>query len=149
VPADLRRQLERDPRFAGAGAVMRMALGIDLRAAAARPDGGAGPADGASGGAAAPGGGGLDAIFTADLATAAEASALAAKVVAALRDAKRDPRLLMLGIGPDLDGVVSQAEGRTFSLRVKLGEDQVSDLLQRARALLLLARQGQIPGFAP
>lgn len=133
VPADLRRQLERDPRFAGASGVMRMALGIDLRAGAVRSDAGAG----------------LDAIVTADLATAAEAAALADKVVVTLRDAKRDPRLLMLGIGPDLDGVVSKAEGRTFSLQVKLGEDQVSDLLQRARALLMLARQGQVPGFAP
>jgi hypothetical protein len=69
--------------------------------------------------------------------------------VATLRGAKRDPRLLMLGIGPDLDAVVSKAEGRTFSLQVKLDQAQVSDLLQRASALLTLARQGQIPGFAP
>ena len=89
----------------------------------------------------------LDAVFSADLATSQEAAALADQVVAALRDAKRDPRLLMMGIGPDLDGVVSKAEGRTFSLQLRLDEAQVTDLVQRASALLALARRGQIPGF--
>jgi len=162
VPAQLRRQLERDPRFAGASGVMRMALGIDLRAGGGPADAGvlapdagaalmgdAAPGAGADGSVlgAAPAGGGLDAVFSADLATSQEAAALADQVVAALRDAKRDPRLLMMGIGPDLDGVVSKAEGRTFSLQLRLDEAQVTDLVQRASALLALARRGQIPGF--
>jgi hypothetical protein len=164
VPAELRRQLERDPRFAGASGVMRMALGIDLPAGGGPLDSGALAAgasaalvgDGAASVnadgsvfTAAPAGGGLDAVFSADLATPQEAAALADKVVAALRDAKRDPRLLMLGIGPDLDSVASKAEGRTFSVQIKLDEAQVTDLFQRVSALLTLARQGQIPGFGP
>jgi len=151
VPAELRRQLERDPRFAGASGVMRMALGIGLRPGAGPGDGGAGASLGSDGSpaGASPAGDGLDAVFTADLTTAQEASALADKVAVALRDAKRDPRLLMLGIGPDLDAVVGKAEARTFSLQIKLDQAQVSDLLQRASALLALARQGQIPGFNP
>jgi hypothetical protein len=151
VPADLRRQLERDPRFAGAAAVMRMALAIDLGSAAAAP---APAATAAAPSAAAPGARpapvpGLDAVFTAELADAKEAAALVGKVTDTLRGAKRDPRVLMLGLGPELDGITSKAEGTTFTLRIALGEEQVADLLQRAAMFLTLARQGRAPGFGP
>jgi hypothetical protein len=146
VPPDLRRQLARDPRFAGAAAVMRMSLAIELGAGDAGAQAGAGDAGGDAGldlGVPL----GLDVTFTAELADAREATALVGKVTETLREAKRDPRVLMLGLGPDLDGVTSKAEGATFTVRVTLGNAQVSDLLQRAGAFLTLARQGRAPGF--
>jgi hypothetical protein len=122
VPADLRRQLEQDPRFANAASVTHMALGIDL-------------------------GAGLDARFSADLSDPKDALALVGKVNEALQGAKRDPRVLMLGLGPDIDGVTSRADGNSFSLKMSLDEAQVADLLDRASAFLGLIRQGRAPGF--
>jgi len=149
VPPDLRRQLARDPRFEGAAAVMRMSLAIEL--ASGVVDGGAAIADAAAdGGEGAFDAGiplGLDVTFTAELADAKEAAALVSKVTETLREAKRDPRVLMLGLGPDLDGVTSKAQDTTFTVRVVLGNAQVTDLLQRAGAFLTLARQGRAPGF--
>ncbi len=122
VPAELRHQLERDPRFESAASVTRMSLGIGLST-------------------------GLEAAFTADLADPSEAKVLVAKFAETLQGAKRDPRVLMLGLGPDLDGVTSLVEGTTFSLKLSLGEAQVGDLLDRAGAFLNLLRQGRAPGF--
>lgn len=118
VPAELRRQLERDPRFESAASVTRMSLGIGL-----------GP--------------GLDAAFTADLADPSEAKVLVARVSEMLQGAKHDPRVLMLGLGPEIDGITSRVEGTTFSLRLALGDAQVADLLDRAAAFLTLLRQGR------
>jgi hypothetical protein len=146
VPPDLRRQLARDPRFAGAAAVMRMSLAIELGAGDAGAQVGAGDA-GSDAGLELSAPLGLDVTFTAELADAQEATALVGKVTETLREAKRDPRVLMLGLGPDLDGVTSKAEGATFTVRVTLGNAQVTDLLQRAGAFLTLARQGRAPGF--
>jgi hypothetical protein len=122
VPVEVREQLKRDPQLAGAASVMRMALGIDL-------------------------GQGLDAVLMADLSNPADAQALATRVTDTLRDAKRNPQVLMLGLGPELDGVSSRADGASFQLKVGLGEAQVGDLLDRAGAFLSLARQGRAPGF--
>jgi hypothetical protein len=122
VPGDLRRQLEHDPRFASAASVTHMALGIDF-------------------------GAGLDAVVSADLTDAKEAQALVGKVNETLQGAKRDPRVLMLGLGPDIDGITSRADGTSFSLKMSLSEAQVADLLDRAAAFLSLIRQGRAPGF--
>lgn len=122
VPAELRRQLEQDPRFESAASVTRMSLGIGL-------------------------GTGLEAAFTADLADPSEAKVLVAKVSETVQGAKRDPRVLMLGLGPELDGITSRVDGTTFSLKLALGEAQVNDLLDRASAFLSLMRQGRAPGF--
>jgi hypothetical protein len=92
-------------------------------------------------------GGGGWATRMADLSDAKEAQALVGKVNETLQGAKRDRRVLMLGLGPDIDGVTSRADGTTFSLRMSLGETQVADLLERAAAFLSLARQGRAPGF--
>ena len=122
VPEALRQQLRGEPRLSGAAAGTHMALGIDLVT-------------------------GLQAIVTADLADAKEATAMVAKVAETLRGAKRDPRVLMLGLGPELDAITSQAEGTAFTLKLALGEAQVADLLDRAAAFLTLMRQGRAPGF--
>ncbi len=122
VPVELRRQLQQDPRFESAASVTRMALGIGL-------------------------GTGLEATFTADLADPSEAKVLVAKVSETVQGAKRDPRVLMLGLGPELDGITSRVEGTTFALKVSLGEAQVNDLLTRVSGFLNLMRQGRAPGF--
>jgi hypothetical protein len=122
VPAEVRRKLKADPQLATAASVMHMALGIDL-------------------------GKGLDALLLADLNDAGDAQALVGKVTETLHDAKRNPQVLMLGLGPDLDGISSKAEGRSFQLRLALDEAQIADLLNRAEAFLSMARQGHVPGF--
>jgi hypothetical protein len=122
VPVELRRQLQQDPRFESAASVTRMSLGINL-------------------------GTGLEVAFTADLADPSEAKVLVAKVSETVQGAKRDPRVLMLGLGPELDGITSRVEGSTFSLKLALGEAQVNDLLDRASAFLKLMRQDRAPGF--
>ena len=122
IPEALRQQLRDDPRFASAASVTHMALGIDL-------------------------GAGLEASFAADLGNEKEAEAMVAKAAEVLRGAKRDPRVLMLGLGPELDGITGKAEGTGFTLRLVLAEPQVDDLLDRANAFLTLMRQGRAPGF--
>lgn len=122
ISAETRRRFQTDPELKNAASVLRMALGIDLQA-------------------------GLEAALTADLSTPAEAQALASRVTETLRDAKRNPLVLMGGLGPDLDSVTTRAEGATFRLRLSLGEAQVSDLLGRAAALLDLSHRALVPGF--
>jgi hypothetical protein len=81
------------------------------------------------------------------MATATEAKSLAFKVSEALRDAKRNPQVLMLGIGPYLDGVTATAKDHAFELHVALNEAALDDLLARLGGLLSLVRAGTpIPG---
>jgi hypothetical protein len=122
VPAETRRALEADPRFGSAAAVINLVVGIDLSR-------------------------GLEALALADVATAEDARVLAAKMQDTLRDAKRNAQILMLGLGPYLDGVTARADGQRFELRAVLSEPQVDDLLARLAAFLALARQGHAPGF--
>jgi hypothetical protein len=124
VPEETRRRLRAEPRFANAAAVMTLALGVDV-----------GP--------------GLQAALLADVTTAADAQGLAAKVQETLRDAKRNAQVLVLGLGPYLDGVTSRASGHTFELRATLTEPQLDDLIARLGAFVNLARQGRTPGFGP
>jgi hypothetical protein len=124
IPPELRQQLQADPQMAGAATVSTMTLAIDL-------------------------GKGLDAALTADLATPADAQALVARTNETLRDARQNPQILMLGLGPNLDGITARADGPTFQIHAALSEAQVTDLFGRAAAFLNLARQGAVPGFAP
>jgi hypothetical protein len=122
VPAETRKALMADPRFGSAAAVMNLVLGIDLTT-------------------------GLEAVVMGDVATTRDAQALAAKMQETLRDAKRNAQVLMLGLGPYLDGVTARAANQRFELRASLTEAQVDDLLGRLAAFLTLARQGRAPGF--
>jgi hypothetical protein len=122
VPEQTRQTLAADPRFADAAAIMTLSAGIDL-------------------------GKGLEAILLADLATPAQASSLATSVTASLHDAKRNAQVLMLGLGPYLDGVTARADGHAFELRATLGEPAFDDLLGRLNGLLALARGAAVPGF--
>ncbi|HET6279839.1 MAG TPA: hypothetical protein VFH73_02700, partial [Polyangia bacterium] len=111
-----------EPRFKSAASVTRMAAGLDVA-------------------------GGLDAIVVADLATSEDATTLAGQVTQSLRDAKKNPEILMLGLGPYLDGVSTKGVGSSFEVRVALTTAQAGDLLDRAAAFLKLAREGSVPGF--
>jgi hypothetical protein len=122
VPPATRSKLAEEPRFRNAASVLSLVLGVDL-------------------------GKGLDAELLADVATAEDAQALAAKVHETLRDARRNAQVLMLGLGPYLDGVTARAVDKTFELRATLGEPQLDDVIERLGAALTLARQGRAPGF--
>jgi hypothetical protein len=122
VPAELRRSLQDDPQTRAAASLTNLVVGVDL-------------------------GAGLDAVVVGDVATAADAQALATKMQETLRDAKRSAQILMLGLGPYLDGVTARASDQRFELHASLGEAQVDDLLARLGAFLSLARQGHAPGF--
>ena len=89
VPESTRKSLASDPHFSDAAAILTLSAGVDL-------------------------GKGLEAQLLADLATAAEAKSLALKVTESLRDAKRNPEVLMLGLGPYLDGVTATAVDHAF-----------------------------------
>jgi len=115
VPEATRKTLTADPRFADAAAILTLSAGIDL-------------------------GKGLDGVLLADLATAAEAKSLALKVSEALREAKRNPQVLMLGLGPYLDGVTASAKDHAFELHATLNEAALDDLLARLGGLLSLVR---------
>jgi hypothetical protein len=128
VPESTRKSLSADPQFADAASILTLSAGIDL-------------------------GKGLDAHLLADLATAAAAKSLALNVTAAVRDAKRNPEVLMLGIGPYLDGVTATAKDHAFELTATLNEAAFDDLLARLGGLLSLVRQGAavpaVPAPAP
>jgi len=122
VPAETRKALAADPRFGSAASVSHLAVGVDLEK-------------------------GFNALVQADLASAADAQGLATQVTQTLRDASKNAEVLMLGLGPYLDGVSTKANGTSFEVRASLSEAQASDLLARAAAFLKLMRQGTIPGF--
>jgi hypothetical protein len=122
VPEETRRTLAADPKLAEAASIATLYGGVDL-------------------------GKGLEAELKADVASPAAAKSLASKVTESLRDAKRNPQVLMLGLGPYLDGISARAVDRTFELRAKLSEAAVDDLVGRIAAMLQLARSEAIPGF--
>jgi hypothetical protein len=122
IPAASRARLRADPTLASAGAVNDLVVGIDLN-------------------------NGLEALAVADVETVEDARALATRMQETLRDAKRNASVLMLGLGPYLDGVSARSSDKRFELRATLTEPQVEDLLSRLGAFLALARQGRAPGF--
>jgi hypothetical protein len=123
VPEGTRQTLAADSQFADAAAILTLSVGVDL-------------------------GKGLAADLLADVATAAQATSLAANVTQSLRDAKRNAQVLMLGLGPYLDGVSARATDHTFQLHAALSEPGFDDLLARLGGLLALARGAAVPGFS-
>jgi len=124
VPAETRRSLAAQPGLTDAATIGTLSASIDF-------------------------GTGLDAKLIADVATPDAARSLATKVTESLRDAKRNPQVLMLGLGPYLSGVSARAADRTFEVHAALGPEAVDDLVTRLGALVALARAGTAPGFAP
>ncbi len=124
VPAETRQTLAAQPGLADAATINTLSAAIDF-------------------------GKGAEALLIADVATADAARALATKVTESLRDAKRNPQVLMLGLGPYLGGVSARAADRTFEVHAILGPEAVDDLVTRLAAMVALARAGSAPGFAP
>ena len=77
-----------------------------------------------------------------------EARALADRVTSSIRDAKKNPQVLLLGLGPYLDGVSASAADRGFDLHAGLSEAAFDDLITRLGGLVALARTGGSP-FTP
>jgi len=93
---------------------------------------------------------GLEAVMLADLATPEDARTLAERATSALRDAKRNPQVLMMGLGPYLDGVTAGASDKTLEVHATLGETALDDLLNRLKALATVMRgSGGFPPPAP
>ncbi|MDB4982956.1 MAG: hypothetical protein JWM82_3708, partial [Myxococcales bacterium] len=122
VPAETRRSLAADPRFGSAATLATLVVGIDLP-------------------------GGLDAVVVGDVATARDADVLVGKMQETLRDAKRNASILMLGLGPYLEGVTARAVDRRFELHAALSDAQVADLVGRLGAFLALSREGGAPSL--
>ena len=108
VPAATRRRLRANPEFHAAASVTRLRAGVAL-------------------------GAGLDATVVAELSNAPDAVALAGRVTASLREARRNPRILMMGLGPYLDAVSVKAAGPSVVVAVKLTASQAGDLAGRLR----------------
>jgi len=124
VPAETRKTLAAQPGLADAATINTLSAAIDF-------------------------GKGAEAMLIADVATPDAARALATKVTESLRDAKRNPQVLMLGLGPYLGGVSARAVDRTFEVHATLGPEAVDDLVTRLAAMVSLARAGSAPGFGP
>lgn len=122
VPAATRAALAADPNLASGAGVNRLALGVGL-------------------------GTGLQAKLAADLATREQAQAMATQVTDAVRAAKQSPQVLLMGVGPYLDGVTARANGVSAEVMVNLTTPQVNDSIERLRAFLTLLRQKAVPGF--
>ena len=122
VPAATRAQLAADPALASGAGVNRLALGVGLNA-------------------------GLQAKLVADLASREQAQAMAQQVVDAVRAAKQSPQVLLMGVGPYLDGISARAQDVSTEVVVNLTLTQVNDAVERLRAFLTLLRQKAVPGF--
>ena len=52
-----------------------------------------------------------------------------------LTAARRSPKALLLGAGPYLDGVSTEADGPTVRVKVRIDEAQTAELVRRLQAL--------------
>jgi hypothetical protein len=116
VPDETRARLRSDPRFGTQASVMRFGLGLDL-----------GP--------------GLQGELDAELSNAEDARALVDRFQGFLRAARKSPEALLVGAGPYLDRISSQATGPRALVRVNLDEAQTAELIQRLVGLLRLQRE--------
>ena len=125
VPSATRKRLMADPRFGAQASVMRFGFTADLHP-------------------------GLDLRLLAELSNAEDARVLVGKVQTFLAAASKSPEVLLLGLGPALDGVSAKAEGPRARIEVELDEGQTRDLLLRLQAFVGLRRQGkEVPAEPP
>jgi hypothetical protein len=115
IPLDVRRLLMDDPRHDSAASVTRLAAAADL-----------GP--------------GLTADLVADLSNAADARVLVERIQTTVREARRNAKVLMLGLAPYLEAVSARADGPTLTVKLTLTEPQVQDLVERLVGLVRVAR---------
>jgi hypothetical protein len=120
VPDATRNRLASDPRFGPQSSVMRLGIGADF----------------------APG---LTADVVAELSNAADARVMVQKLETFVREAKKNPQVLLLGAGPYLDALSVRADGPHLRMRLDLSEAQTADLASRLAGLARLSRK---PGRA-
>lgn len=112
VPDEVRARLKEDPRLSSAATMKDVYGSIDVKT-------------------------GFAMTSTVDLAGAAEAKELAARVSDQLADAKKNPQVQMLGMSTFLDAVkVAADQGGAFHLDISLTQTQVDDLVNRVQGLM-------------
>lgn len=116
VPSATRTRLAADPRFAAASNITRVAVTLDLRA-------------------------GLVATARAELSTKEAAQTLAAEVNNYIREAKQSPKLLLMGIGPWLEGLAATAKGPDVTVSMQLNASAAQAMADRLTALLQLTKR--------
>lgn len=116
VPSATRTRLAALPRFAAASNITRVAITLDLKD-------------------------GLIATARAELSTKEAAQTLAAEVNNYIREAKQSPKLLLMGIGPWLEGIAATAKGPDVSVAMKLNASQAQGMADRLAALLQLVKR--------
>lgn len=116
VPGATRTRLGADPKFAAAADIARVAVSLDLK-------------------------NGLLASAWAELSTKESAAALTIEINNYIREAKQSPKLLLMGVGPWLDGLVARSEGPQVQIVLKLDAAQAQSMADRISALLKLARK--------
>jgi len=116
VPGATRTRLGADPKFAAAANIARVAVSLDLK-------------------------NGLVASARAELSTKESATALTGEINNYIREAKQSPKLLLMGVGPWLDGLVARSEGPLVQIELKLDAAQAQSMADRLAALMKLARK--------
>lgn len=116
VPGATRTRLAAEPRYAAAAAVERVALSLDVLQ-------------------------GLAADARAELSTKEAATALAAEVNNYLREAKQSPKLLLMGLGPWLEGITARSEGPQVHVQMRLDAAAAQSMADRLVALIRLSRK--------
>ena len=116
VPSATRARLAAMPRFAATANISRVAVTLDLKQ-------------------------GILATARAELSTKESAQALAAQLNDYLREAKQSPKLLLMGIGPWLEGIAAVAQGPNVSVTMQLNPSQAQGMADRLTALLQLTKR--------
>lgn len=115
VPNAVRAQLAADARFEAASTVSRVTISLSLN-------------------------NGLALVGRAELSTAEHAASLASQLQRFALEARQSPQVLLLGLGPWLQGVRVVAEGPQVTAQVQLSPDQTQTLIERLSGLLSLAQ---------
>ncbi len=113
VPSAVRTQLAADARFEAASTVSRVTISLSLE-------------------------NGLGILGRAELSTAEHAASLASQLQRFALEARQSPQVLLLGLGPWLQGVRVVAEGPQVTAHVQLSPDQTQTLIERLTGLLAL-----------
>ena len=115
VSGATRTRLAADSRYAAAAAVAHVAVTVDLHD-------------------------GFAASAFADLSTKEAAIALAAELDNYVRQAKQSPKLLLMGLGPWLNGIATRVRGPQVNVTVKLDASQTQSVADQLSALIQMAR---------
>jgi hypothetical protein len=71
-----------------------------------------------------------------DTGSEADAKAINDQVTAQLAELKKSPQVMMLGMGPMIDPLKTEAKGPTFHVAIAYNQQQVDDMIARVQGLL-------------